>query len=1717
MTNFKTLLFTFICLVLLQGCMAQNSGQKRASKKNDISNPNTTNPPTFGPKQALYWFTSEAINGTLTVNANSENIIYLRGSYIHNFLTSKTTSGIYQYQNPNAFCMVVNFPAPALPLRVKAIAISIAQNNTLERLFKVNLPSTSENNSSCGLTNINGVPPASTSTAYDASSICPACLGSISLTSDSIEIYEIDKKNIPATSTQISSAQLPLSNVGLKVDLSSTSGSESGLCSNTSCNSKGYDCCIDGQCVQDASMKSNVNSSTPGYSEAMSDFNSNPLNFIYHPNIFNVCTNIPHTPPPTSGGSDQGNIEDAKARVEKYKDDYKCIEGAQNSTPPNYSSCLPNNNLTSYESTKAKLAVACGCPATYDQATREIKCPNWGVRPVYKSSVESLENIVDFYCYTPPEDNQMGSIINSNIEVPSRSAPHRFFSIAGDQYDDPKKAASSVVQEGDDFYYQDTFNKAYPVNGKFNVNSILGKMNIALTGTNPAKKVDVELGQSYVISTTSGYFTPCPTCGKDAWLNIFRAHPQTTFGVGLRSAGYTTSRDTFSSNTTLGNYEDTKFGRACYLPVTMIPNAHQQNSNINTQRRDRLKTQAAYYVNGYQRDWFGFNKGAMIGSFDGVKWFAVGTGRRITATSNKLYLAINGAFFDLAENTNHIVNIRADYSNNTVSSYDYDPSLPIDDKFQNSAATCQAHHQCSNDADCVTQLGWEYSCVDITSTRTNWPMFNDKAEETPGQDGSELLVNILENTITLGSSNNRCVYRGAGAPCVRNLDTVKGHTNEKAMQCAPNFYCAAVTSTDFNTELARSPNEIDNILYGMEANILGRPLYYVGANFAFESAIISNISYNAGIKGMNLPAAAINEIGVCRPGKYLETDSLSMAPDLRGHRNKDSQKKTDFISQISSCNVNGSSFTRTFQCPAFDENLNIVSLTDNSISAGERRNVIVSKYMQNMCGKESQLANGTSSFSQIEAQIISGNYELSSPKLALDACLRRAGSICHSDLDCGPNKLHAQEASTLGINYFGKTLAEQQYWEEYLVCGQGTPRPETTNPKYLDYKLSENRCCREIGKDFTMYTSGNATLVPENAGPNAQLITSRLSAENPKADYRYSRYSTSKTAIDTITAGGSADDLKVIPNVEATIAPHKEQWKVLNETGSSNCCGGGWIRKFADGTHDWKVRNRFNPDATNFACLNYRSPLVEEGYNSFSADKISEIAYNSDSHLYCTSTGCYQIPFPPVSEYDIISPSEYKTNTTDTIWQDVLSPQTYPQRPVNGFTRMDTSPTEDPYTSSTYKFRTNTDVPFSPIAYRFPQYPFDLNDNGNPDIYFTSKDLDYGVSFYLPSYIQFNAAAGTQLGKLPANTKIYIKYFADGNPIPFAEEITANFATDAACSSVTNYLAGSSGLPVDAFGAGTASRWCITQANNRPLMHFKARTTATAWKYAGIMIEFSPLEVIRGTKTAVPGNMYYYLQKLGRFELLGIPQITYEPLYCNNNHDKVIPGFFTSDLSTRAQFNAASIPNYVTGGRIPENQGDLGGILNFGNDQLKFTYQNKVDHPAVFSANDFTCCTPAGKQTGDATKCCSGFGVKGNNETSFTCKLPKGTDLNVYFNKFVSSEGVGADLPEGGLVAEATTKEEVDFDEYTGEPKMRNSTFQKILALGQAFCDGGIVGNGGSFGQFTPQPNFLLYQNDGNEFVFPFSIVDSISDYDDNAGKAAFDNGFKWDHHYYCK
>lgn len=462
--------------------------------------------------------------------------------------------------------------------------------------------------------------------------------------------------------------------------------------------------------------------------------------------------------------------------------------------------------------------------------------------------------------------------------------------------------------------------------------------------------------------------------------------------------------------------------------------------------------------------------------------------------------------------------------------------------------------------------------------------------------------------------------------------------------------------------------------------------------------------------------------------------------------------------------------------------------------------------------------------------------------------------------------------------------------------------------------------------------------------------------------------------------------------------------------------------------------------------------------------------------------------------------------------------------PATSMARLDTSPVGDISSGYTKKHSRNT--PYQPFPFYFPQYPFDLfthTDTGQKEAFnfFIDKTTDYGVSMYLPAYIPVSLSGGNY--NLDSASRVYIKYFFEsGNPT--VVEITASKYSTATCNSVVNYPAGSSGLPIDALGAGTNEGWCITANTNtqsRPVMNVKAYTGAAAnrqWSYAAVIIDFKPLEKLTGAaRVTTPGSMAYYLNKLSKLELIGIPQIAYEPLYCNSDADLLVPGIFSSALTNRTQFNANSFASYnaYNANLNPSAGGNVDDLTSVGNPNHRMTFQDKLAHPAIFSSKDFMCCTPLGKETVSAAKCCSGNAVAGSNG-KLICKLPSGTDLNVYFNKFVSNEGVGESLPLGGLITAATQEADVDFNKFTGEPKNRPATLQKILELGKMYCQGAVVRNGGAFANFESEPfsGYNSYENE-NDLVHPVSIIDSLND--KNYDQYSFDSGYRWNHHYYCK
>jgi hypothetical protein len=1668
---------------------AENSGSGSSSTSEDEAGTSTSTSVAASSlnsstDSSLVWFSTKEIPGTITINSDIETVIYIRGPSLNTFLSTNSNDS-------KRFCLVASLKTAnaVKQLRFRAAPISFTNfaTNSVERLLRIDLPSETDNALNCtgSVANIElgGIAGAVVSSpadiAFVPSKTCPTCTSVITATD--VSLYGSNNGVISQT-TKISNIDLPLSSLGLRVDPKSNSTSEVSFCSNSICNAKGFDCCIQGQCVNNGQLKANA-SSEADFTQALADIATNPQNFSNYPNIFFVCTGLPApTPTPTATPDIAAT---SNAAFEALKKEFLCFEG-EKATPQDFSNCAPTADNAAYLAIRNDVWLRCGCEATpFPNDPEEPFCPDFGL----KATFDNQDNITSVLCDIPQPLVDPTPFQNTAINVPARSAPHRFFqSTDGTPVDDLSTiAGSAILQEGDSFSYLDESGKTDPIDSDFSMNAILGQMTVTLDRTLPAKQIEVPLDVSLVISTLSGFYTACPQCIKDAWFDSFTAHPSSQQGIGLTAVGHSSSRDTFSNNTTVGNYEDTIFGRACWLPPTMIPLTHQKDADLQTQRLTRLRAQAAMYANGMQRDWYGFNKGALIGSFDGVKWFAIGKGRRILTTSTKLFLAINAPFADLAAPSDFVVSITTDIGVGSVADVDFDPNISVNDSRQNTAGTCQSFHQCNTDADCVTRLGWEYTCLDTTRFKTNWPKFDEFGNEVANDEFAQLRFDDILHGDFPSGSRRRCVYKGAGSVCKLNYkDNFTNEEDKKFFTCAPNFYCSSFDNSDFNTKVARTPNVVEVFLFGQDADILGRPVNYLGATSPLPSDIKSNMINNIDNFSSNTA-----DFGLCRPGKSLASDL-----HVNQHNTPDSSKRTDYVSQVGSCDSKATGDDRARSCPIFGED-DTVSSFGNYIYNNTAPVDLTANNIQNACGNEALDSNKVSAFKAVEAEKLSSVLNLVTPSIVQDACFRRAGSVCHTDLDCSPNKLHASQATLAGLNFFGGTEAEQKYWEENLICGQARPQPNLNAANFDTFDLSLNRCCREIGSTLTMFTQTDdpTNISPSNGSTNDDLSVATLTRDDPSATGRYSRYS----VVDLKNPSAASLNISDSPEARAPIAnqnttPVPFQWKTFNDTARRSCCGGGWVRKFSDGGHDWSNTSRISFNIENFQCLNYANDLaLNKPINS----EVDNDNYDRDFGNLCLSPslgGCIQREIPQPASFEVVVPAVNNTSTAT----------------------MESSPTQDPVEAGIVTQVLSTEVPYMPTPTGGDPTVVPLNFFSAP----TGTPL--GVSFILPIYVGHR-------GNIEA---VRVRYFLASNADSTTIDVTAN--ENVACNPANEHASDKVGMG----GVGDQAVWCVKEATTGLLLfHIRAdpdqQVALKPWVYAGVEIEFnlagaapaaspnnqfaSPEFIDGGNQGLNAGNALYYLTKLARLELTGIPQIFYEPMYCNSNNENLVPGIYTA--TTRTEFNTAGfLYDPPTGrdnlARIYDENSVSGQLTDASNPTGEIVYQDQISVNTVFSDNEFVCCLELGDATDSPGQCCSNFAAEVDGQ--LTCRLPQGTNISVYFNRFVSGDGFGTDQPGGGLADE-------NFIPETGEPKLNQATHDKLIALGRAFCEGADVRQGAAFGNFFGEPNSGFFNDplnnlDGNRI---FSIIDSNQDADGDdplidAGTIRFLEGFRWNQQFYC-
>jgi hypothetical protein len=155
----------------------------------------------------------------------------------------------------------------------------------------------------------------------------------------------------------------------------------------------------------------------------------------------------------------------------------------------------------------------------------------------------------------------------------------------------------------------------------------------------------------------------------------------------------------------------------------------------------------------------------------------------------------------------------------------------------------------------------------------------------------------------------------------------------------------------------------------------------------------------------------------------------------------------------------------------------------------------------------------------------------------------------------------------------------------------------------------------------------------------------------------------------------------------------------------------------------------------------------------------------------------------------------------------------------------------------------------------------------------------------------------------------------------------------------------------------------------------------------------------------------------------------------------------------------------------------------------------------VFSENEVNCCVAAGgtiPQNANANMCCTG--TLTNQDGEARCCLDDFSDVTVYLNRYVSSEGRG--LPASS------------YDAKTGYIKDPGQVFA-IAQAKNLCCSGNIVQGNVIHDLFIPlQDGNRLPQGKSRRFAYRTDAIDNNSE----TGSIGdiYDAGLRWNTHFYC-
>ena len=816
--------------------------------------------------------------------------------------------------------------------------------------------------------------------------------------------------------------------------------------------------------------------------------------------------------------------------------------------------------------------------------------------------------VTKYTCQYPPPPGPPPPL-QQTISLSTKAVPHRYFDNQGNYI--KKVVSQTAPQEGKHFAYTNN-NLLFPnnVTDTIGFNEIYGTLGTSLHNAFPAQEVSIRKNKRYNIYVDSGQFSSCIKCGQDYYSHQNKLFPHNFLhkGGGYRPDYMVTDR--FSRQSPYRS-DDLLFGRACWVPATMIPWSHTPMEDLQTQRLRRLSTQHFIFANGYQRDWYGFDYGSVIGSFDGINWFAIGNQRYINAKSNKLFLAVNAYFGDLTRSGNFRVTISESRSVQ-------DADVSIKSNFQSDGAECRKYHLCEKDQDCIAQLGWEYSCENITAMSTQWPVFDHNAQEVPNTTRRQNLADIFG---AYGNGNKRCVYRGRGALCQANYQVIdpdtsfNGTTSLGLHACNSNFYCQLFSDDGrekkFNTRISRyghpphtlnqNPDvDISGLnTFGLDAKLIGRPERWHGRD-EVPPDVFASLNQN------NVHALCLPGRNPTDPGRTI-LDHNQAEPDLSSLGDKvlnigvtpgGSVGLGHYLSGCSIYDESGNYYQK-------DPDHLPETLDDADFARQASRQAVPTNSLERLEGL-------------IEEELMTNfeSIQVESPILQENRCLRAPGSSCFSDLDCAPSSFITRRTRAIDPddNSLWMTLNpyEIQFWQEDLICSQ------KDSPESNDFSLKNNRCCRETGKDVTIGTlidqSHHGAIDPAiPVFDNANIPGLGIDLDNPLRHTRNATIfdlsgNTTHPPLQSARADACNQPAGCFTRLDF---PWDNQYNSFATTAERTCCNGHWIRQFHQdngGGHKWQPAKAQRTPKESFRCLNW-----------FQCDSTLDTC-RADAHFTCHHT-----------------------------------------------------------------------------------------------------------------------------------------------------------------------------------------------------------------------------------------------------------------------------------------------------------------------------------------------------------------------------------------------------------------------------------------------------------------------------------------------------------------